>query len=217
MKIPKNKVIEFKEAEKLSAAAHQFIDQLSEANIPVTYWKLPMSKFVGSEDISKNVLGYVADIKRNYSEGKGLVFAGPYGVGKTYGLCSILKSAIRQGWTAYYTSLPDVSMYATSKLYREDYMRACMKSDFLVIDEMDARHMKDSEDAKNFFGSLIEKILRERTQNLLPTFFATNHDSLEPVFNGQHARAVSSLLAPCTCSIVVLGQDFRKKIKAGQE
>ncbi len=225
MKTPKNKVLAFKESQTaivegkvvntLTARGHQFVDKMASANIPMTFWKLPISSFSGSSDIKEAVIGYVKDIDKNYLAGQGLLFTGNYGIGKTYGLCSILKAALkdRHNWSAYYTSLPDLAMYATSKTNKEEYFALCTKSDFLVIDEMDARHMSDSDEAKAFFGSLIEKIIRERVQNKLPTFFGTNHDSLAPVFNGQHARAISSLLAPCTRTISALGQDYREKMR----
>lgn len=211
MKIPKNKILLFKNNANLSAKEHQFIDQMAESNIPVSYWNLPFSKFEGSRDILDFVTDYTKNTPENYKAGSGAIFAGTYGIGKTYGLCSLLKNAIMNGYSAYYTTLPDLSIYATSKNTKDEYLNLCTKSDFLVIDEVDARHISLSDDARAFFGSLVEKIVRERTQNKLPVFFATNHDSLDPVFDGQQARAINSLLAPVTKTVIALGFDFREK------
>ena len=211
MRIPANKVLEFKNAHKLSGKASSFVDKMVEANIPIDYWMLTMSKFQGSDTIKDAVNAYIWDIKNNYNLGKGFTLAGSYGIGKTYGLCSILKTALRLNYTAYYTSLPSLSSYGMSYDYKDEYFKMCTKSDFLVFDEADARHISTSDEAKTLFGSLIERILRERVQNSLPTFFGTNHDSISPLFVGQHARAIESLLALKNTTINALGQDFRKR------
>lgn len=211
MKIPANKVLEFKNAHKLSGKASAFVDKMVEANIPIDYWMLKMSNFQGSDSIKESVNDYIFNIKDNYVAGKGFTLAGSYGIGKTYGLCSILKKALMLNYTAYYTSLPSLSSYGMSYTYKDDYFRMCVKSDFLVFDEADARHISASEDSKALFGSLIERILRERIQNSLPTFFGTNHDSIAPLFSGQHARAIESLLALKNTTINALGLDFRKR------
>jgi DNA replication protein DnaC len=213
MRIPANKVIAFKEGKNFTGQEHRFVEAMASANIPYTYWLLPMSKFEGSDEIKTAVTDYVNNLKNNYDNGRGLIFAGPYGIGKTYALCSILKSALKANFTAYYTSISDMSMYITSKTNKEDYLSLCLKSDFLVFDEMDSRHVPKSEDGSAFFGSSIERLIRERAQNKLPTLFATNHSNLSPVFTGQYEKAITSLLAPCNKTIEALGKDFRKSNK----
>ena len=210
MRIPKNKAQAFKEQYKLSMQQHQFIDAMADSNIPVSYWMLPMSTFVGSEDIKNTVYSYVANLKQNYNDGQGFVFAGPYGVGKTYGMCSCLKTALKAGYSAYYTSITDMSLYIGSKGTRDEYLRLCTKSDFVAFDEIDSRHIPTSEEGRAFFGSAVEKIIRERVQNKMPTLFATNHESLKPVFDGQYGRAILSLLAPVSKTVTALGLDFRQ-------
>lgn len=210
MRIPDNKVNVFKSSARYSGAEHRFIDKMASANIPVVYWLLPMSQFNGSAEVKEATFSYVAKLSENYAAGKGVVFAGSYGVGKTYALCSILKSALVLGYSAYYTSISDMSFYISSK-DKGDYWRLCMRSDFLVFDEMDSRHVSRTEASASFFGSSAEKIIRERVQNKLPTLFATNHNSIAPVFTGQHEKAIMSLIAPCTTTIQALGRDYRKK------
>jgi len=210
VRIPPNKAQAFKEQHKLTMQQHQFVDAMADANIPVAYWLLPMSSFVGSDDIKSTVIQYVTQLKINYNDGTGFIFAGPYGVGKTYGMCSVLKSALRAGHTAYYTSITDMSLYLGSRQTRDEYLRLCTKTDFLAFDEIDSRHIPTSDEARSFFGSAVEKIIRERVQNKLPTLFATNHESLKPVFDGQYGRAILSLLAPVSKTVTALGQDYRQ-------
>lgn len=210
MRIPRNKAQSFIEQHRLTMQQQQFVDAMADSNIPVAYWLLPMSSFVGSEDIKTTVLAYVQALKANYNDGRGFIFAGPYGVGKTYGMCSVLKTALKGGYSTYYTSMTDMSLYIGSKTTRDEYLRLCTKSDFLAFDELDSRHIPTSDEGRAFFGSAVEKIIRERVQNKLPTLFATNHESLKPVFDGQYGRAILSLLAPVSETVTALGLDYRQ-------
>lgn len=210
MRTTPSKIQDFVSGRRLTGEQHRFIEAMGDSNIPVTYWELPMSKFTGSEEIKNAVTDYGCSLQANYKQGRGLCFAGPYGIGKTYGMCSLLKAAIKSKYTAYYTSLTDMALYIGSRNTKEEYLTRCMKSDFLAFDEVDARHVPTSQEGLAFFGSSVEKIIRERVQNKLPTFFATNHDSLDPVFSGQYNRAILSLLSTCCTTIVAIGRDFRK-------
>jgi DNA replication protein DnaC len=217
MRISEERAAEIKKARNLTVSQQVFVDKMAAANIPVAYWFLPFSSFSGSDDIKTAVAAYMGTAESNYSalvekcqSGKGICFAGNYGVGKTYAICSILKTALLAGKTVYYTSLPEMSTMLTSR-DKDAYLSNCIKSEFLAIDEMDSRHYSSSEEAQNFFGSMVEKIIRSRVQNRLPLLIGTNHKSPVLAFSGQHSRVLDSLLSQ-TCDVVVaLGKDYRKK------
>lgn len=210
MKVAEAKVEAVKASRKLTTQQQVFVDKLAEANIPVGYWFLPMSKFAGSEAIKLAANDYIENLKPHYAAGHNICFAGNYGIGKTYAICSILKSALIGGSTAYYTSLPEMSHMMTSK-ERDRYLNMCIRSDFLGLDEIDARHFSASDEAQSFFGSMIEKVVRSRIQNQLPLILATNQKNPAAAFAGQHGRVIESLLSP-SCKVVTgLGLDFRKK------
>jgi DNA replication protein DnaC len=163
MKIAEAKVAAFKQQHQLNYLEESFVDSMARANIPVTYWLLPFSKFQGPTEIKDVTEKYIGTLKERYLNGSNLCFAGNYGVGKTYAISSILKSALRCNYTAYYTSIPDLPLYATGP-QKDQYLDLCMRSDFLGLDELDGRHFSQTEEAQAFFGAIVEKILRYRVQ-----------------------------------------------------
>ena len=185
-----------------------FIDLMADANIPSKYWFLKFADFKGAPNIKTTVEKYVENLNSNFLQGQSLCFVGTYGTGKTYSIAYLLKMAMINNFTAYYTSLTDVVNYSLDFSWRDIYFNKVMKSDFLAIDEVDSRHISSSEEAQKLFGSSFEKIIRYRTQNALPTLIATNNSSLDEVFTGQYKRVVESLSSSMTV-VAALGKDIR--------
>jgi len=189
----------------------QFVDLMSDSNIPVAYWFLKMADFKGPDNVKAAVLKYRKNLEKNYTDGKGLCFTGQYGTGKTYSICSILKSALVKQHTAYYTSLLDIGHYMTNFNYSDQFYQLVTRCDFLAIDEVDSRHFSDSDDAQRYFGSNLERIVRYRSQNGLPILIGTNNANLQEVFVGQYKRVIDSLLSKAVDVVPSLGKDFRKQ------
>ena len=188
-----------------------FVNYMADANIPVTYWFLKMKDFNGPKNVKKSVASYANKIDENFENGRGICFTGQYGTGKTYSICSILKYALQRGYTAYYTSLLDLAHYMSNYQYSDEFYQIATGSDFLAIDEIDSRHFSDSDDAQRYFGSNLERIIRYRAQNALPTLLATNNASLEEVFIGQYKRVIDSLASSMAEVVPALGKDYRKR------
>lgn len=188
-----------------------FASKLRNANIPINYWFLKYNTFTGPENVKNITLSYVKNISENYDQGKGLCFVGQYGTGKTFSMTSILKYAIYNSYSAYYTTLSDMIQYMSDYETQSEFLGNVNKVDFLVIDEVDSRHFSTSDQAQQYFGSSFERIIRYRTQNMLPTLIGSNNSSLDEVFTGQYKRVVDSLLSRANEVIPVLGKDFRKK------
>ena len=185
------------------------VDRLAEANIPVNYWFFKMQNYKEGE-AKKAILAYIEDIENKLSSGTGLCLAGSYGTGKTTGLCSVLKNAIFRNYTAYYTTMNDLIFYLMDYNTKDEYHYLVTKCQFLVIDEVDARHFSNSEEAQKVLGSNFEKIVRYRIQNSLPVLVGTNHASLEEAFSGQYRRVIESLMLAKMQTVSVLGKDQRK-------
>lgn len=214
MKIGSNKILEAKKKVAFSTdylIKNRFIDAMANCNIPVNYWFLKFSNFNGSSHIKEETVEYVKSLKYNFEKGAGLCYAGNLGTGKTFAICSILKSAIKVNYSAYYTTLSDLPHYFMDRRYSDEYYDLCTKSDFLAIDEIDARHISNSEEANKLFGTFFERIIRYRQQNSLPMILGTNHPDLTGIFKGQHLKAIESLLSQQIKLVPALGKDFRKK------
>jgi DNA replication protein DnaC len=188
----------------------QLIDRMADANIPVAYWFLKLKDFSGPTNVKDAAIAYAKTIKERYQDGKGICFVGTLGVGKTTAGCAILKNAIINDFTAYYTTLSDIMTYMLDFETSSEFNQLVTRVDFLFVDEIDSRHISSSDDAQKAFGSNFERIIRYRTQNQLPTILASNNSSLEEAFSGQHSRVVDSLSAASTIVIPALGKDFRK-------
>jgi len=185
------------------------IDRLAEANIPTAYWFLKLKDFTGPKNVKDATTEYAQSIKERYMDGQGICYIGTYGSGKTTAACSVLKHALINGYSAYYTSLNDLVGFLTDYNTKSRFYDLVTRVDFLAIDEVDSRHFGDSDEAHAVFGSNFERVIRYRTQNQLPLVIASNNTSIEEVFKGQWRRVVDSLLNN-TKVVPVLGKDHRK-------
>ena len=124
----------------------------------------------------------------------------------------ILKSAIKKGYTAYYTTAIDILNEIVKKdsyLFRD----LLKKVDFLVIDELDSRFFP-SDSSKELFSSIYENIFRTRSHNLLPTIICTNEtNGILNVFYGAAVNAISSLNKQYLKIYPIAGKDFRKNLE----
>lgn len=191
------------------------LERYSKANIPVKYWRIGIDaeKFLGPTKLLEQYNNIVQDISKSYNEGKSLVFAGSFGIGKTTVCTNILKKAVEKGYSALYLTLNDivsnlVSQGAQDKASLRNYI---LKIDFLVIDEFDPRHI-GSDNAADLFGRILEDIVRIRFQNTLPTFFCSNSDDAKNAFKGDIKRSLDSLWNYVK-EVPLLGKDLRKSGK----
>lgn len=133
----------------------------------------------------------------------------------TYISTNILKRAVEKGYSALYTNLTDIVTILTSYNHEEkrDTRQALLTVDFLVIDEFDPRFM-GSDNASDLYGRILEPALRHRIQNKLPIFFCSNSPNVTASFHGSLKSSISSLMNMVK-PVMVLGQDYRDKIKKG--
>ncbi len=187
------------------------IQRYAESNIPVSYWMLEIDKnFVGDEVLRETYKEVTSDLKKTYSEGTAICFAGLHGVGKTSLCCNILKRAVEKGYSCLYVNLGDIVsvMLSASHEDRAISRKELLLIDFLVIDEFDPRYMSNDK-ASDLFGKILEEIFRTRSQNKLPTFMCTNSPNVTESFVGPIKESITSLMSTVT-TVAVLGTDFRK-------
>ena len=190
---------------------HRLIDQMSESNIPTGYWFLTMDKFEGSPKLKETVDQYIANLQENYMEGKSICFAGNQGTGKTMSSICILKSAIKKGFSAHYTTASDMLSDLSDR--ETNHVRHILRhTDFLVIDELDSRFFT-SDSVKELFSGKYENIFRYRSHNQLPTIVCTNEtENVLNVFSGPGVQSIESLNNQYLTVYPVVGKDFRKRM-----
>lgn len=169
-----------------------------------------MTNFHGDPVLLDKYKEITADLKTTYMDGTYLCFAGGFGVGKTMMATGILKRASEKGYNSLYVTLNDI-ISATMSDEKHQARAELLSVDFLVVDEVDGRHI-GSDNAASFFGRVLEDVFRIRSQNCLPTFLCTNAPNLLEAFNGIIQQALSSLMNEVE-TVFVLGEDYRKNLK----
>jgi DNA replication protein DnaC len=193
------------------ARIHQMIDKMVDSNIPVGYWFLTMKEFDGAPKLREIIDQYISSIHENYMDGKSICLAGTQGTGKTMSSICILKQALKQGFSAYYTTASDILNTITDSKRSYSMREKLQETDFIVIDELDSRFFI-SDSVKELFSGIYENIFRFRSHNTLPTIICTNEtDGILNIFYGAAIQSINSLNHQYLKVYPVVGQDFRKK------
>jgi len=193
------------------ARIHRLIDLMYDANIPVGYWFLTMKNFTGAEELKDIYEEYISSLLYSYMDGKSICFAGNQGTGKTMTSICILKKAIKNGYSAYYTTASDILNNMTDYKNNGEFRARLRESDFLVIDELDSRFFT-SDSVKELFSGIYENVFRYRSHNMMPTIVCTNEtDGISGVFYGAGVQSIESLNQQYLTIYPVVGPDFRKK------
>lgn len=190
------------------------INRFHEANIPSSFWDKSFSEYSGDEEYMSFIKDKISNVDRVFDSGESFILAGNLGVGKTYGICSILKMATMKDYNALYFSMAEIINKILSKS-SDGFLQSLCEIDFLAIDEFDNRWIFPSEKSEQIFGSSMEYLLRTRFQSGLPTFLATNNSDLDQILSGLYGRSFSSLRSQYLKTVYVTGKDFRKKVKNG--
>jgi len=183
------------------------IHRYAKANIPMDYWMRAFKDFKGDPQFKKIIQKHLKNMDKAYDDGQSFAFVGNLGIGKTYAACALLKMALLKGYSSQYLNMSDIIEMVQDREFKERILNV----DFLVIDEFDARYVYPSEKSEQLFGQTMEKILRERFQNKMPTILCSNTVELNKVLKGDFAKALDSLFSKYLNIIYVSGKDFRKK------
>lgn len=186
----------------------QFVAKMSDACIPLLYWDLRMSDFRGAPQIKKATEKYIEELSSNFAAGTNVCFSGTLGTGKTYSMTNILKAALTKNYSCLYITLSEMVSLLTGPSTRHTSFETMAGVDFLAVDEVDSRHIAQSDAAQDFYGAAFERVLRSRIQNRLPILMATNNASLDEAFSRQFQKTIESLSANCIV-VAALGKDFR--------
>lgn len=194
------------------------IRRVISANIPPKFASAQLS------DLDLRVFGPVVDYGETMkaqltaARRKGLLISGPPGVGKTHALAALTMEYIRR------VDVPDV-MFVTEPAIHEaysitapregsqKYATRLQRAFWLVINDVGKTYRAGrlSEQVVARLG----RIVRERAEMNLPTFFTTNlrlipcADSQHPTFSRAFGDSFTSLVNECVTSYQVDGPDRR--------
>lgn len=157
----------------------------------------------------------VSAIARNYVEnfvemrknGKGLLFYGPVGTGKTFAAACIVNALIDKGYACSMTSFPRLrDTLHGMREGRQEYIDRLNRCPLLVIDDL------ESEANTEYMGEIVQSIIDGRSRVGLPLIITTNLTAaeLKNPAEMRKRRIYSRLLGMCL-PVEVTGSDRRKE------
>lgn len=157
--------------------------------------------------ISKIAMNYVENFAEMKKRGKGLLFYGTVGTGKTFTAACIVNSLIDRGIPCLMTNFARL-VNTISGMYdgKQQYIDGLNKFDLLVIDDLASE--RDTE----YMNEIVQNIIDSRYRAGLPTIVTTNLSSAElnnPT-DVRRQRTYSRLLE-MTIPIEVKGADRRRE------
>jgi len=183
------------------------------AGILEEFWGIDFEDYNGKREVKKLVKKYLKNIDNARDKGICLFLHGSNGTGKTFLGIEVLKEAIRNGYSAQFTSLSGVVQTLTDGWYddkkRRQYEERIRDVDFLMIDDVG----KEKRVSKNNLVAMtFDNLIRYRTFRNKPLILTTNSDIKS--IKSEYGKSVVSLLLGKFIPVKVYGDDYRKTVLA---
>lgn len=139
-------------------------------------------------------------------DGRGFILVGKNGVGKSLLLNLSFMHLISKGHKAKVIQFSDLVAYYTSSFGGDERFRELLNKPFLGIDDV-GKGFEGSQVSKELVVAAFDKVIRYRTQRLLPTWFTTNLQLAE--FKTEYSKSIASLMQEVGDVIKFGGKDYR--------
>ena len=160
-----------------------------------------------NEKVTQISKKYVANFGEMLKRGKGLLFFGDVGTGKTFYSACIVNALIDKGYPCMITNFARL-VNTISGMYdgKQQYIDGLNKFDLLVIDDLAAE--RDTE----YMNEIVYNIIDSRYRAGLPTIITTNlsADEIKNPADISKQRTYSRLLEMCV-PVEVKGKDRRRE------
>lgn len=165
------------------------------AGIGGRYWGCTLGAVPEAASYRAALAAYCGNLRDNIEQGRGLLFKGQFGRGKTGAAVSILKRAIVHGASGLMVRanfLPEAYMnprplYSAGQTFAERIETV----DLLVLDDLGAGHQS------GWSTSWVEEVIRSRHDRLLATIATTNLDAQDLLKNlGKSCLSVVNVSMP---------------------
>ena len=157
--------------------------------------------------ISKIAMNYVENFSEMRKRGKGLLFFGKVGTGKTFYAACIANALIDRGYPCLMTDFPRLEKTLSGMFEgKQEYIDGLNKFPLLVIDDL------SRERDTSYMNEIVQDIINARYQSGLPTIITTNL-TREEIANPKDInkqRPYSRLLEMCF-PVEVKGKDRRRE------
>ena len=156
--------------------------------------------------LARQVRGYVRQFEKIRQEGRGLLFLGPTGTGKTFYACCIANALIDAGYSAIVTNFAQIANDLQGTFDKAQVHNRLLRADLLVLDDLAAE--RDT----SFMQEIVFQVVEERSAAKKPMIVTSNISTQEFMNPGDLARRrVFSRLKEVCIPIAVTGADRREE------
>lgn len=162
-------------------------------------------------ELTPFIKDYIDNLSNYRRDGKGIIFNGPVGRGKSLSAMKILMGAVDKGYPAYFCTVKNLLDIIKKSWNDENFVKLknhIFDCDFLVVDDLGVEYQKDGSD---WVLTELDGLMRHRYYKKLVTIFTTN-SSLDNLSEKYAERIVSlfherSLIVP-----ILSAEDYRPKL-----
>lgn len=156
--------------------------------------------------LSKRAREYVNSFSNNLNHGKGILFYGTVGTGKTFMSACIANALLDLGYSCHMTTFARISNELQATWNKQEYINRLMRYDLLIIDDLAAE--RDNE----YMNEIVFNVIDERNRCRKPLIVTTNltGEELKRPADRNKSRIYSRLFEMCI-PFQVGGNDRRKK------
>ena len=151
-------------------------------------------------------VNYVKNFDLMMESGKGIIFYGGVGVGKTFIAGCIANALIDNGYSVIFTNFSSVANSLFGDKDKQRYMEKLATCDLLILDDLAAE--RDTE----YMGELVQTVIDKRYMNNRPIIVTTNltNQQLKEPQNIRRQSIYSRLFEMCL-PIELVGDDRRRR------
>lgn len=182
-----------------------YVMSLIIAGIPKDYWKLGLDELQMDSKYLDLVAFYLDHLDQAVENGKGIMFLGANGIGKTSLMCEIGKAAVAAGYTAQYFT---AQQYVDSKTDRSKQLHFYEAGDFILLDEIDKVYIKP--DTK-YAVKALEEYIRRALSDQKCMVICTNLD--EDEFTRVFGDSIMSMVRRNLRLVNVVGDDYSASLQ----
>lgn len=201
----------FHEARKRSRALEKITELQREGFSDPAYLKLTFDMDNGSSQNARTISEwYIENFSELKAQGKGLMFMGNPGTGKTFYACCIANALIERGIAVWVTTMQPLLRKAGDFNRADEIFRKIQTVDLLILDDFGA--MQHS--SRNL--DLLFEVIDTRARSGLPLIITTNLSPAEFSSDSLELQRIFSRVKGMCCSVhgspvVMIGEDQRIK------
>src|SRR5690606_14048119 len=154
---------------------------------------------------------YIDNASNYFEDGKGIIFNGPVGRGKSLSAMKIVMKLVDKGYSGYFLTIKELFEMIKKSWNDEEYVKLknhIYNCDFLVVDDLGTEYVKKDSD---WAITELDALMRYRYYKKLPLIITTN-SPLEKL-EAKYAQRIISLFHERSLIVpIVSKEDYRKKL-----